>query len=149
MNEDRISITEDLMVEALKSALPDTKVEPRTSPLTEEELKKILGAAPFVFLEYNGGNRMSSLENGSTSVRRNVFNLFVAAKSLRSKQEAQRGSYSLLSAIFETLDGATLKDDEYPDRFAGPFTWESEAIFFDSIGGTIYQAVYSVTETAQ
>lgn len=137
------------MIAALKEAIPDATVETRSVPLTEGELTKILGKAPFIYIEYNGGSSVARAETGMTMTRRLEFNLFVAAKSLRTKQEAQRGSYELLSKIFIALDHATLKDTE-SDKRAGPFTWSSEAaIFVADDGGTVYQTVYTLTEIIQ
>lgn len=145
MTADRISQIEDLMIAALKAALADVAVETRSVPLSEEELTKILGRAPFVFIEYAGGARVSASEDSKMVVRRNEFNIFTAAKSLRSKQDAQRGSYELLATTFNTLHTARLKDTE-SGVSAGPFIWSSEAPIFVADVGTVYQSVYTITE---
>jgi hypothetical protein len=147
-NLDRISTVEDLMIGALKAALPDVRtIETRVTPLSEPELMKLIGAAPFVLIENNGGDPVQPLvESGKTRIWKLVFNLFVAAKSLRSKQDAQRGSYEMLETIRQTLDGSTLIDTEDAAKRAGIFKWEGQTIFFDLPGGTIYQAVYSLKE---
>jgi len=146
---DRISDIEDLMIDALKEAIPDAHVETRSVPLTEAELTKILGMAPFVYIEYAGGASARQDESGQTLSRKLEFNLFVAARSLRSKQEAQRGSYELLMNIFNALDHSTLSNTETGKK-AGPFEWSSEAaVFVSDDGGTVYQSVYTLTEMIQ
>lgn len=144
--DDRISVIEDIMIEGIKAVLPEARVEPRTIPLTEDELKKVLTLAPFVMIEYNGGNAIARSESGLTTATRLAFNVFVGAKSLRSKEEGRRSSYGMLSSVREALDGVTLSDTDDATRHAGPFAWQSEAIFFDTAGGTIYQAIYSLDE---
>lgn len=145
MIADRISQIEDLMIAALKAALPDVKVETRSVPLTEKDLTEILGVAPFVVIEYAGGARVSASEDSKMIVRRNEFNIFTAARSLRSKQDAQRGSYELLATTFNTLHTARLKDTD-TGQAAGPFIWSSEAPIFVADVGTVYQSVYTLIE---
>lgn len=147
MTQDRISIIEDIMIEGLKAALPDVRtIDTRSIPLSEIELKKLIGSAPFILIENNGADPIMRAEDGSTIIWKLVFNLFIGAKSLRSKQDAQRGSYGMLETIRKMLDGNVLVDSEDSTRRAGKFKWEHQEIFFDLPEGTIYQAVYSLTE---
>ena len=143
----RIAVVEDLMIEALKAALPEVRpIDTRVTPLSEAELANLIGSAPFVLIENNGGDPIVRTESGNTVSWKLVFNLFVADKSLRDKQDAQRGSYGMLETIRQTLDGSYLTDSEDTTKKAGKFIWEGQHIFFDLPGGTIYQAVYSLTE---
>ncbi len=142
MGEGRLAEIEDLLIDALSGELPGVRVETRTVSLSEEEMRKSLTLAPFVLIEYNGGNPAAGTNSGSTGTRLG-FNLFVGAKSLRSRKEAQRGSYQMLSTIRETLDGQVLSNGPID---AGPFEWEGESIYLDTGEGTIYQAIYSLTE---
>lgn len=135
------------MLEALKAALPDVyAIETRVGSLSEEELKNSIGRAPFVQVEYNSGARRMASEEGTARQRVLTFNLYVGAKSLRNKKDAQRGSYGILEAVREKLDGSTFTDTDDQTRRAGPFRWENEQIFADLPGGTVYIAVYSLIE---
>lgn len=146
MEQKRLSTIEDLMIAALKAASDGVGVETRSVALTEGELKKMLGKAPFIYIEYGGGSRISTTESGRANARRSEFNLYVAAKSLRSKQDAQRGSYDLLETNFNTLDGNILNDPAIGR--AGPFAWSSEApVFVDEDGGTVYMSVFTLIES--
>lgn len=142
---DRISDIEDLMIPALKEGTEAT-VETRSVALTETELKTMLGKAPFIYIEYAGGSALSRTESGEVRARRLEWNLFVAARNLRSKKDAQRGSYELLTKVFSTLDSAMLVDTDTGKR-AGPFSWSSEAaVFVADDGGTVYQSVFTLIE---
>jgi phage gp37-like protein len=142
MTEGRLAEIEDLLIATLKDDLPGVHVDTRTASLSEDELRQVLTLAPFVLIEYNGGSPV--IESNVGSLRTKLgFNLFVGARSLRSKKEAQRGSYGLLSQVRESLDGTELSEGAI---VAGPFVWEGEAIFLDTSEGTIYQAIYSLTE---
>ena len=142
MTEGRLAQIEDLIIATLKEDIPGVHVDTRSSSLSEDGLRSVLTLAPFVLIEYNGGNPLVEVNLGSARTRVG-FNLFVGAKSLRSKKESQRGAYELLAKIRDSLDGSEISDQGV---VAGPFTWEGEAIFLDANEGTIYQAVYSLTE---
>jgi phage gp37-like protein len=142
MTEGRLAQIEDLIIATLKEDLPGVHVDTRSTSLSEDGLRSVLTLAPFVLIEYNGGNPVMEVNVGSAGTKVG-FNLFVGAKSLRSKKEAQRGSYGMLSQIRESLDGTELSESGV---VAGPFVWEGEAIFLDTNEGTIYQTVYSLTE---
>jgi len=146
MAKDRISEIEEMMVEVLQAAMPGVKVESRITPMNETQIAKMLALVPLCVVEYNGGSSQAKNETGKSNVRRLAFNLFVGAKSLRSKSEGSEGCYGMLSSIRATLDGVIIRDDEDATKRAGPFAWENEAIFFDSPEGTMYQAVYSVSD---
>lgn len=142
MTEGRLAEIEDLMIAVLKADIPGVHVDTRSSSLSEEGLRNVLTLAPFVLIEYNGGNPVTELNRGTVGTKAG-FNVFVGARSLRSRKEAQRGSYGLLAQVRASLDGMELSDNGV---VAGPFVWEGEAIFLDTNEGTIYQAVYSLTE---
>ena len=142
MDEGRLAQIEDLLIATLKEDIPGVFVDTRSTSLSEENLRNALTLAPCILIEYNGGNPVAELNSGSLGTRV-TFNLFVGAKSLRSKKEAQRGSYEMLSHIRASLDGMEISD---AGVVAGPFSWEGEAIFLETTEGTIYQAVYSLTE---
>ena len=150
---DRVSIHEDLILAALRTQLsatvPTGNIETRAVPLTDANLDEMIGKAPFVYVEYGGLQSLRRLEDGTTIATDYRYNIFTAAKSLRSIKEAQRGSYDLLAGIRETLDNAVLVNDDNPldVKRAGAFRLISEAPLFDSAnGGTIYMSVYSVIE---
>ncbi len=141
---ERIAAIEDALLTALRAAnttIASSNIETRNVPLTEEELKQMIGRAPFIYVEYGGGSPKLGTEAGKLLVKRFVFNVFVASKSLRSGKEGQRGSYDLLDKCFDALDGAVLSDTGWK----GVVHWMSEQLFYDSNeGGTIYQQVYAV-----
>ncbi|MFN0156892.1 MAG: hypothetical protein ACKVRP_02335 [Bacteroidota bacterium] len=143
---DRISIVEDILIEALKEALPGVMIETRATQLTEEELKKLIGRAPFVLIEYGSGARRVRSEEGKSRTKVMTFNLYCGAKSLRDKKDSQRGNYSLLATVQGKLDGSTFNDTEDTTRRAGPFQYENDQLFADLSDGTVYMAVYSLVE---
>lgn len=141
---DRIAHIEDALLEVLRTANPDvpaSSIDTRNVPLTEAELKQMIGKAPFIYVEYGAGVPRSATETGIVTLKRWTFTLFVASKSLRSRKEGQRGSYDLLDKCFDALNGVQLTDANWSARV----TWQSEQLFYDSDeGGTIYQQVFAV-----
>ena len=144
---DRVSVIEDILIEQVKLALTIQNVETRTVSLTEPELDKMIGKAPFCYIEYVRSAPMSQDEGGASNFRKLYFNFFIASKSLRDKKEGQRGSYELLEKTRKHLNGQSFKGIAC-DAFAGPFTWEGDDVMYDSPnGGTVYMQVFSTIET--
>jgi phage gp37-like protein len=141
---ERIAQIEDAILTALRAAHPDippSSIETRNVPLTEQELKAMIGRAPFIYVEYYAGMPKVIAENGTVGLKRWMFTLFVASKSLRSRKEGQRGSYDLLDKCYDALSGIRLSDDGW----SAHVNWQSEQLFYDSDeGGTIYQQVFAV-----
>lgn len=146
MADEAISTSEDIMIEVLKTALPDVRTIETAQNKTDdiiETLKKMIGSAPFVLIEHGSADSVKKNEAGKTIVVQNTFNLFIAAKSFRGMKDAQRGSYSMIETIRRTLDGNAFANDDVPPKRTGKFGYAGHALFAELIGGTVYLSVFT------
>ena len=60
---------------------------------------------PFIWIRYNGRKMLSHDESYQEYIHDLSWTFYVAASSLRAKQEAQRSCYGMLRGIFDAIHG--------------------------------------------
>lgn len=102
---------EDALLSDIRANITGIKTaETHEAEFDESTLTNLIPRAPFILVRYGGtdpdeGERHA---DGSSGVSGREFHLTVAAASLRTKKEAQRGCYDLLDALRERYDGLNL-----------------------------------------
>lgn len=65
----------------------------------------IISLLPFIFVRYAGRMVTDRDSVGRTNKHKVMFELYVAAQSLRTKQESQRDCYTMLESVYDSLHG--------------------------------------------
>lgn len=137
---------EDALIAEIKATVPALKtVVPHEGEFDESKLEQIRPMVPFVLVRYGGlvpqeGQRLADNASG---IKKESFHLAVGAHSLRSKQDAQRGAYSLLGSLRDKFDGFTLTVSGEPIAFG----LESIDFLFAVRGLVVYEMVISFFES--
>lgn len=130
-------------LEPLRSTRNVLAIKTYQGELEADDLKKITGRIPAVFVVYGGS---SYTPHGGRKIEKARFFVFVADRSLRSEDESRRGSatnpgtYTLLNDVRDLLTGQQLDLEIYPLELIG-----EEPIWFSG-GLSVYSAEY---ETGQ
>ena len=107
---------EDSLVSALKADLrsPGVNIRPhagdvgRVASPDPKDMEGLIRLLPFIFVQYMGFTPPDRSSGASVYVHQLLFRFFCGAKSLRTKQEAQRNVYALLRMVFDNVHGRKL-----------------------------------------
>lgn len=169
-----LSAIEEQIIETIKSNENFNNVSVRThtgdiNPQTffDEKLKEgFIRTLPFIYVQYNGRKKVSEDSTKKTVYFQLRFRIYIGAKSLREKREAQLTAYQMLSYVYDALHGKTPKatDNEgwaIPfldgDTITTPFTCsmpiisqdgENEKLLVNIPNIVVYQSDYVLTVMA-
>ena len=101
---------EDQIIATLTGFLSNTQIRTHAGEITATFLdpslmEGVVNLLPFVFVQYHGKRATSRDSMGVIYIHQLTFRLYVGARSLRSKKEAQRSAYGMLRTIYDALHG--------------------------------------------
>jgi len=134
---------EDAIVTAVSGAgLGLKKVAPYEADYDQQQISQLLVLAPFVLVNYDGleVDEDQRFQDMSVGVNSQDFTLYVGSQSLKDRQDAQRGCYTILRGLRTLFDGKVITADAKPLNIG-----LVREFFVSSQGGLIvYAATYRV-----